>query len=589
MFSYWSIFSHLIGRTTPGQCAPRDACFFRDCMQHAMSKEVAPPSCHFLFRSELDEHARSKVPWRKLALDKCSEDGKPLSLWEDVRYMLELKCGLHGTSKCSRGFLSGMRRVDYKELQCEWDERKRLQASDVIRPGDAIVLVRRPLPRALRMYVPPRFDPDVVAAKAKAVVAEQERALQLSVKQEELALKMTHMTEDERLLAVASGAVDAKELMPSTSAAKRDKAWVAAAAKAKMQGMQHPDEYAFKDDTWVRPVPPVDYACRACGELGAHFRVDCPRDTETVALAEQELGMTVRVDTAVDKIQLSHGIPKMFLKRINMGGSGGGSSNGSNGGGGVSGNGGGSGGAAKTDAEHVTKEALTTREGEIVVDVRSTFAKPVITVEAESVLEWLESHRAHTVPRDVDDEEDVWFDFEPYLEAHDVLYGQQLEKVYAEVPHLRRKLQSMCTHWLRGICHKGVLCEYLHVYSVEGIPICKFYLQGKCLNDECSYRHILPPSAKSRHTIPCPNYVLGFCPLGPRCPHEHIRRDAPYIADFSNNEPLFNQVVAAFDAYVAQEKKEEVKARKQYSLTPAGAKRLHSAVKDTIRGKRGKH
>jgi hypothetical protein len=279
-------------------------------------------------------------------------------------------------------------------------------------------------------------------------------------------------------------------------------------------------------------------------------------------VAAEHSGVTVKIDTAVDKIQLSHGIPKMFLKRVNLSS--------------VPGE---SGGGAKASLAHA-KEALTTREGEMVVDVRSTLAKPVITIEQESVLQVLAATPAP--PRDVDDEEDMWFSFEAYLDVHDRLYARELDKVYDELPHLRKKLQSMCTHWLRGICHKGVLCEYMHIYSVEGIPICKFYLQGKCLNDECMYRHTLPPSARGRHTSPCLDYATGFCARGPRCPQEHVRRDAPYIADFPGKEQLFNQVVAAFDRFVTEEKKDEVKARKQYALTPAGAKRLHTAVRQTV-------
>ena len=501
---------------------------------------------HYLFSSEVDEHARSKFPWRQLRLDTCTLDTQPLRTWEDVRYVLELKAGLHGATKCSRGFLSAMRRATFKEAGCVWDASKRLQPSDVVQHKDALIVFRRPLPRALRPWVPPRFDPDQVEERMKATTADQERLLVLSEKQEELMRKLASLDEDARLLAVATGAADVSvltELVPQTGgpgpAAKRKKL------------TQHADEYEFERH-WLRPVPPADYECKGCSARGAHFRADCPREALTVHVATTD-GVDVRIETAVDKIQLSHGIPKMFLKKISTAG--------------AHDSGGSKGIATRADV----KEALTTREGDVVVDVRASLAKPVIEIAPDEVLRRMQT-RAVVV-----DDDDMWFSFEPYLAVHDELYAEKLEKVHQQLPHLRRKLQSMCTHWLRGICHKGVLCEYLHVYSNESIPICKFYLQGKCLNDECIFRHVLPPSAHTRRRV-CLLYATGFCPHGPACGDEHVRRDAPYIADFPNKEALFNAVVHAFDAFTTATKQEEVRAKKQYALTPAGSKRLHSTV-----------
>ncbi|NXL53436.1 CPSF4 factor, partial [Podilymbus podiceps] len=114
--------------------------------------------------------------------------------------------------------------------------------------------------------------------------------------------------------------------------------------------------------------------------------------------------------------------------------------------------------------------------------------------------------------------------------------------------HVGGKKTVVCKHWLRGLCKKGDGCEFLHEYDVAKVPECCFYSKfGKCSNKDCPFLHTdatastvgcpwydrgfcrhgeLPggagaarPLCKYKHTrrVMCANYLVGFCPEGPKC------------------------------------------------------------------------
>ena len=94
---------------------------------------------------------------------------------------------------------------------------------------------------------------------------------------------------------------------------------------------------------------------------------------------------------------------------------------------------------------------------------------------------------------------------------------------------------TMCKHWLRGLCKKGFNCEYLHIYDMSKMPYCHFYQRGKliiqlcffrifnlreqtklmfvikgeCQDPECVFLH------KTEEKEECPWYAhIGFCRYG---------------------------------------------------------------------------
>ncbi|KAJ5403719.1 hypothetical protein N7509_003590 [Penicillium cosmopolitanum] len=80
----------------------------------------------------------------------------------------------------------------------------------------------------------------------------------------------------------------------------------------------------------------------------------------------------------------------------------------------------------------------------------------------------------------------------------------------------------VCKHFLKGLCKKGVKCEYLHEYNLRRMPECQsFSRSGYCPNgDDCLYQHV----REEARLPPCEHYDRGFCELGPLCAKRHVRR-----------------------------------------------------------------
>jgi len=87
--------------------------------------------------------------------------------------------------------------------------------------------------------------------------------------------------------------------------------------------------------------------------------------------------------------------------------------------------------------------------------------------------------------------------------------------------HTRVEKAVVCKHWLRGLCKKGDLCEFLHEYDLSKMPECWFFSKfGECSNPECMYLHIRPEDKQKE----CPWYARGFCKHGPKCRHKHVKK-----------------------------------------------------------------
>lgn len=77
-------------------------------------------------------------------------------------------------------------------------------------------------------------------------------------------------------------------------------------------------------------------------------------------------------------------------------------------------------------------------------------------------------------------------------------------------PKDREKVNTVCKHYLRGLCIMGKNCEFLHEYNLRKFPECWWYgTYGFCaVGDECLYYH---PKVRARE---CEDYNRGFCVLG---------------------------------------------------------------------------
>jgi len=50
--------------------------------------------------------------------------------------------------------------------------------------------------------------------------------------------------------------------------------------------------------------------------------------------------------------------------------------------------------------------------------------------------------------------------------------------------------QTVCRHWLRGLCMKGDACGFLHQFDKARMPVCRFFRDfGECREPDCAYKH----------------------------------------------------------------------------------------------------
>ncbi|KAK1347639.1 YTH1-like cleavage and polyadenylation specificity factor [Hamiltosporidium tvaerminnensis] len=87
--------------------------------------------------------------------------------------------------------------------------------------------------------------------------------------------------------------------------------------------------------------------------------------------------------------------------------------------------------------------------------------------------------------------------------------------------HIKLEKAVVCKHWLRGLCKKGIQCEFLHEYNLKKMPECWFFSKyGECSNPECTFLHI-DPNSRSKE---CLWYKRGFCRHGAMCRNRHIKK-----------------------------------------------------------------
>jgi hypothetical protein len=490
-------------------------------------------SLHYLFACEVDGAARSTVPWRTLSLTRCALDEQPLLIWDHVRHVLEVKHKVHGVGRNGggargyrvTGYLSAMHRDMFKMCGCKYDAAHRLRQCDQLRDGSVLIVFRKPAPAFLARYVPTRY-----AVKGSGVEESSSDDSGSSTAEDagvEERKEACGDDEDARLQQIMAASVAATDDLLQRMQRPVKKQKLAASQ------VVHPDEYEY--DKQRRPVPPPDYTCRGCGAAGEHFRQECPLEERNEDARANDMPRR----KAVDKIFVPTGIPKTFLQHVTE--------------------------------DAVDKDTMVTRDGAFVKHMHPLHALrwqlASVSLEHGDAGDWRKTHWEEAEACG-----ELFFEFEDYLA--NVVDVREAELVRKHAP--ARKIQFMCTHWLQGLCHKGVLCEYLHYYDVQFMPICKFFMEGKCTNGACTFRHDMPTSVKRVRA--CQEYVRGFCARGPSCPLQHTRRTAPCIADFED-KAVFHACVAAFERFMAEQHADVVRAKKRYQRAPAVTQKLYSLSK----------
>jgi hypothetical protein len=72
--------------------------------------------------------------------------------------------------------------------------------------------------------------------------------------------------------------------------------------------------------------------------------------------------------------------------------------------------------------------------------------------------------------------------------------------------------QTVCRHWLRGLCMNGDACGFLHQYDKARMPVCRFFIKfGECRESDCIYKHTNEDIKECN--MYCPAAFLPFASL----------------------------------------------------------------------------
>ena len=401
------------------------------------------------------------------------------TVWDDVRYQLEVVCRLH-ERRWSRMCFFAMYFNDWVANNRRFSSSKSLRGVVIVNADAKIVVFRRPYPSTLSRH--------------GAYVPHNVRLVQNPT-----------LTEDELIAQV--GMIDGCR---------------------NPYALQHPADYSYRGST---PIPVSTYVCRGCNAVGHHFKWDCPSST-----AGDERTETTGVRRALNYLPRPHGIPKTFLKKASESDSLHGAMRDKSGnvyllkkvvpvvyGSATSQD---VKPAAPATSQHV--DAVTSHDVDTAMEDElarvENWYMDVVSIqlsETDETLDPLNNFSGVHVQDGATENGCGDFSFERRLHERDVVEATQTAKFYDTHPMMQVKKPTTCIHWLQGLCVKGFLqCEFLHVCTPHTMPICKFFRQGTCTNSECGFRHIAAPREI------CARYTAGFCPEGPRCACTHVRRSA---------------------------------------------------------------
>ncbi len=233
---------------------------------------------------------------------------------------------------------------------------------------------------------------------------------------------------------------------------------------------RHPSEFEIGEHG---AIPPPKYRCNGCGVVGNHFRKQCPRDLKGIK-------------KALDRCHVPHGIPKTMLEAAEDG-----------------------------------KSQLRTEDGLFVQRANQGGGK--------TLRKFFPGLYLDTTNVKPGKKRETWESFGTFLDAIDRVEKDEERAFYQKHPELRRKNNSLCQYYLRGLCQKSAWeCQFLHKVDDKLMPICQFFVKDNCsAGDTCIFKHELP-RPKPKPT--CQSYKRGFCSLGSTCPRNHIKYSYPRSA-----------------------------------------------------------
>lgn len=390
--------------------------------------------------------------------------------WENIRYVVEKMSGCFKFTLPLKVVQNSYLSAVYEFSSAGMPQGTPIISKTQVYGGDIIVVQRHPQPKHLHAYIPAKYwsdlgdMPDASSALSKEPTTPPE-----SVDASEA--ELTEQDKLQRLFSMTAQTEPVAFLPPIVVRMLR-------------QHILHPTDYP----TLLTPHPL--FVCMHCNQQGKHFHTLCPFVEADTRNNTAELVTKVRRIVGIPKSRLRAATPK----EVTLG--------------------------AYYLNENNEKVVVLNKEEENVPKKKKKVAaqttKPMPPVPVFDPLEMLDMEAY---------ESSLEFSFEEELKEQDEVEAQREEKFYQQHPELRKKKNQICTHYYRGMCHKGKLeCEFLHTGDVNYIAICQFYVNGQCtMGDNCEFRH--PPKHMLRNE--CNAYNRGFCEKGPACKYKHIKYRHP--------------------------------------------------------------
>lgn len=437
--------------------------------------------------------------------------------WENLRYVLEKQMGCFKFTLpmkvTQNSFLSAVFQFSVTGVP----RGSVVSGKTQVYSGDIIIVTRQPQPKHLHAYIPPKYWCDLgydnscgtpTSAKAPPASAGTPPS-------------STSQTEEERLQALVSQSTldDTQCFLPPI------------VVRMLRQHIMHPTDYA----TLTTPHPL--FVCQYCGNQGKHFHTLCPFIEADARNNSTELVTKVRRLVGIPKSRLRPATPE----EVSQG---------------------------QYYLNENNEKVVKLKKQEVFsATVDSEMGKPDIKVKVSDTLgavadSSVGTHAKPTPKKGVEYdpaldqvivldqgvyESKLQFDFEDYLVEQDRLEQQREEEFYKAHPELRKKKNQICTHYYRGMCHKGKLeCEFLHTGDENYIAICQFYVNDQCTDANCMFRH--PDKTVFNNT--CNAYKRGFCDKGKQCKYKHVKFRHP-----SDNTELTPEVCKAMVLALATRKR----------------------------------
>lgn len=397
--------------------------------------------------------------------------------WENMRYCLEKQMGCFKFTLPSKVIQNSYLSAVYQYSVSGVRSGTVVTSKTQVYGGDILVITRHPQPKHLHAYIPPKYWSDL-----GDMPADNEVSMSDAGGNDALVVN-TNETEEQKLEAL---------LQQFTVQPDKPCFLPPIVVRILRQHILHPTDYA----TLTTPHPL--FVCQYCGNQGKHFHTQCPFTATDAQQNSTELVTKVRRIVGIPKSRLRPAteeevaLGQYYLNESND----------------------------KVVILHKHKEGIQpdkpTKKTPGATGTTSSGATSAVTEAA-----WQED----VVVRDVEEYESRFqFDFEEYIEEQDRLEKEMEQAFYVKHPELKKKKNQICTHYYRGMCHKGKLeCEFLHTGDENYIAICQFYVNDQCTETNCIFRH--PP--KHLFNNECNSYKRGFCDKGPTCKYKHVKYRHP--------------------------------------------------------------